>query len=294
MPKDDWLKVAILHDKTARYSPSNDSALHAFSESAARNNIYTTVIGKSDIDLLPNFDGLLIRATTHPGDTTYEFASLAEYLGMKVIDSCKAIQIGCNKIYQIEQFKKFNIPHPKTWLDDYSLGHEYWDRGILFPCVVKIPDSCFSQGVFKVKNIDEYKAILHDTRYENTKVCQEFIETKFDWRITVFNHSILFAMKYYMADEDWKIIKYDRNGEYITGKHECVKIEDIPTCVLVAAAKCDVIIDHGLYGIDIKEVDGKAYVIEINDNASIDASVEDGLEGEKIYATIMRYFLRQP
>ena len=31
----------------------------------------------------------------------------------------------------------------------------------------------------------------------------------------------------------------------------------------------------GLYGVDLKDVDGRAIVIEINDNPSIDAGVED-------------------
>lgn len=296
MPKDDWLKVAILYDKNARYSPSNDSAIDAFCEAALRFNIYPTIFDKSDIDLLFDFDGLLIRTTTHPSNEAYEFATLAEYIGIKVIDSCKAIQLGCNKIHQIEMFRKFNVSHPKTWFEMYSwvpyFNTQRVSESIVFPCVIKISDSCFSQGVYKCHNINEYNAKIKELGLGNNKIfaCQEFIETKYDWRITIFNHAILFAVKYYMAADDWKIVKYDRNGDYISGKHECVKIDDIPTCVLLAAAKCDEIITDGLFGIDIKEVDGKAYVIEINDNPSIDGGVEDELEGHKIYDTIMQSF----
>ena len=43
----------------------------------------------------------------------------------------------------------------------------------------------------------------------------------------------------------------------------------------------------GLYGIDVKEVEGKALVIEINDNPNIDFGVEDGLYGDLVYNTIL-------
>ncbi len=43
----------------------------------------------------------------------------------------------------------------------------------------------------------------------------------------------------------------------------------------------------GLYGIDIKEVNSKALVIEINDNPNIDAGVEDEYYGDKVYTDIL-------
>ena len=121
-------------------------------------------------------------------------------------------------------------------------------------------------------------------------VCQEFIETKFDWRIAIFNHQFLFAVKYHMVKDDWKIIKYDRKGNYIDGNHECVTYDNVPISVLALADKCSRFLTDGLYGIDIKETSDNVYVIEINDNPNIDAGVEDGIEGHKIYNTIMSYY----
>jgi len=40
-------------------------------------------------------------------------------------------------------------------------------------------------------------------------------------------------------------------------------------------------------------VNGKAYVIEINDNPSVEAGVEDDHLKEELYLTIMRSFLRR-
>lgn len=292
MPKDDWLKLAILYDKTSLYSPSNNSAIDAFCEASIRHNIYPTIIGKDDINILDEFDFLFIRDTTHINNYTYEFATYMELLGKKTIDSTRTISQGCNKIWQWEMFRENRISHPKTWLDKYSKNRIYWDEEIVFPCVIKIPDSCFSRGVYKCNNIDEYKSKLKElSKITNSLlVCQEFIETTFDWRITIFNNKFLFAIKYYMVDKDWKIIKYDRKGNYIDGNHECIKLDDVPPHVLALAAKCNKFLTDGLYGIDIKEVGDKAYVIEVNDNANIDAGVEDEIEGENIYNTIITWF----
>jgi glutathione synthase/RimK-type ligase-like ATP-grasp enzyme len=55
-----------------------------------------------------------------------------------------------------------------------------------------------------------------------------------------------------------------------------------------AALKSAKIMGKGLFGIDVKEVDGKALVIEINDNPNIDFGVEDGLYGDAVYTTILQ------
>lgn len=286
MPKDDWLRLAILYDENAKYSPSNNSAIDRFCESAVFNKIYPTIIKNTDgVDILHSFDGLFIRNTSHPSNPTFEFALEAERLGIKVVDNSTAILQGCNKIWQWEQFTKHKIPHPKTCVIDKN--KRYID--FTFPCILKIPDSCFSQGVFKARDKVEFDYLLHHISSPKV-VCQEFIETKFDWRITIFDNQFLFAVKYFMVQDDWKIIKYDRKGNYIDGNHECVAIADVPSHVLALAAKCNKFITNGLYGIDIKQVDDRAYVIEINDNANIDAGIEDGIEGDKIYDTIIRWF----
>jgi len=57
--------------------------------------------------------------------------------------------------------------------------------------------------------------------------------------------------------------------------------------------KAAAVVGDGLYGIDIKEVDKCAYVIEVNDNPSIDSGVEDLYLGEELYMQIMHEFLRR-
>jgi glutathione synthase/RimK-type ligase-like ATP-grasp enzyme len=45
--------------------------------------------------------------------------------------------------------------------------------------------------------------------------------------------------------------------------------------------------------VDLKQVGNKAVVIEVNDNPSIDAGVEDAHLGDTLYVNIMREFLRR-
>jgi glutathione synthase/RimK-type ligase-like ATP-grasp enzyme len=49
----------------------------------------------------------------------------------------------------------------------------------------------------------------------------------------------------------------------------------------------------GLYGVDLKEIDGKPYVVEVNDNPSLDAGSEDALLGPELYVAIAREFRRR-
>jgi glutathione synthase/RimK-type ligase-like ATP-grasp enzyme len=43
----------------------------------------------------------------------------------------------------------------------------------------------------------------------------------------------------------------------------------------------------GLYGVDLKEINGRAVVIEINDNPSIETGVEDKVLGQALYDAII-------
>ena len=52
-------------------------------------------------------------------------------------------------------------------------------------------------------------------------------------------------------------------------------------------------IGDGLYGVDLKADGKRVAVIEVNDNPSIDAGVEDAYLGDDLYRRIMEEFLRR-
>ena len=53
------------------------------------------------------------------------------------------------------------------------------------------------------------------------------------------------------------------------------------------------LIGDGLYGVDIKQLDGRCVVVEINDNPNLDAGNEDGILKDALYREVMGVFLRR-
>ena len=70
-------------------------------------------------------------------------------------------------------------------------------------------------------------------------------------------------------------------------------VEDAPPAVIKAAVKASLQMGHGLYGVDVKEARGMAYVIEVNDNPNIDAGIEDKFIGERMYDEVISVFRRR-
>ena len=53
------------------------------------------------------------------------------------------------------------------------------------------------------------------------------------------------------------------------------------------------LIGDGLYGVDLKEVDGRCFVMEVNDNPNIDAGNEDAVHGDALYRDVLGVFRRR-
>jgi glutathione synthase/RimK-type ligase-like ATP-grasp enzyme len=167
-------------------------------------------------------------------------------------------------------------------------------KAFTFPLILKQPDSAFSQGVKKVKNDEE----LNDTvkrmlDKSDLIIAQEFLPSPFDWRIGVIDRKPLYACKYYMANNHWQIIDSKKEGEGRYGNIETFDIKDVPPNVIETALKAANLIGDGLYGVDLKELDGKTYVIEVNDNPNLDAGLEDRVLKNDLYLKIMQVFLER-
>jgi glutathione synthase/RimK-type ligase-like ATP-grasp enzyme len=72
-----------------------------------------------------------------------------------------------------------------------------------------------------------------------------------------------------------------------------VPLTEVPSRVLRAGVRAANAIGDGLYGVDVKEVDGHAYVVEVNDNPNLESGVEDKIGGDEIYEAILRHFLER-
>ena len=51
--------------------------------------------------------------------------------------------------------------------------------------------------------------------------------------------------------------------------------------------------DTSAYGVDLKQIGRKCYVIEVNDNPTIESGVEDRILKDALYDTIMAEFVRR-
>jgi glutathione synthase/RimK-type ligase-like ATP-grasp enzyme len=122
-------------------------------------------------------------------------------------------------------------------------------------------------------------------------IAQEFLPTSFDWRVGIIDGQILYVCKYYMATEHWQIVNWTSEEQNKDGDVECIAESEAPPGLLKTALKATSLIGKSLYGVDMKEVEGKYYVIEINDNPNIDAGIEDKILKDKLYSTIMDVFL---
>jgi glutathione synthase/RimK-type ligase-like ATP-grasp enzyme len=120
-------------------------------------------------------------------------------------------------------------------------------------------------------------------------VVQSFLPTEFDWRVGVFDRQPLFVCRYYMADGHWQIYHH---GEQRTkeGESETIDVQHAPSDVIRLALKTANAIGDGLYGVDIKTVNGRHVVMEVNDNPNIDRGVEDAVLGDELYERIMKVF----
>ena len=162
---------------------------------------------------------------------------------------------------------------------------------LAFPLVLKIPDGSFSRGVIKVRDAGEYQQKASQMLEDSFIIlAQEFLPTSFDWRIGVLDGKPLFACKYHMARGHWQIYNHKAKGKTDMGGFETMRVGDAPQNIVKTAVRASLQMGRSLYGVDLKEVNGTPYVIEVNDNPNVDTGVEDKATGEEIYNTIISVF----
>lgn len=280
--------LAILFNPKDPAPPSNAKALKKFIDIAEKMNIYAEIIEPKDLSRLSSFDALFLRQSTEVNNEAYTFARKAQQEGIAIIDYPDAILKCCNKVYMAEALQNANISTPKTVIVHSNNRHLVLEKTGL-PCVLKAPDSTFSFGVKKAKDTKEYNTLVTEMLKESDLIiAQEFCPSDYDWRIGIIDNKPFFACKYYMAKGHWQIYNWKaKKKNEQDGDADCVAIEDVPKNVIDIAVKTAKLMGLGLYGIDIKVVDNKLMVIEINDNPNIDFGVEDAHYGDLIYTEIL-------
>lgn len=287
--------LAILTNPDNKCPPSNPKAIKNFVAAAEKIGLSTEVISKDDFSKLPEFDALFIRDTTAVNHFTYRFAQRAAAEGLVVIDDPESIIKCTNKVYLAELLIKANIPRPKTIIAHRD-NQEIIPSILGFPCVLKQPDSSFSQGVVKVNNVEELKEKL-DTFLDRSDliIAQEYMPTEFDWRVGILDRTPLFVCKYYMSKGHWQIVHWhaDHKLGWEAGDVEALPLHLVPEKVLKIALRAANLVGSGFYGVDLKEKNGRIVVVEINDNPDVEAGCEDAVLKDKLYLMIMKSILKR-
>ena len=180
--------LAILVNPQEKAAPSNKKAIANFVEAAEKQGCYVELITKDDYSRIGEFDAFFIRETTAVNHHTYRMARRAQRDGLAVIDSPESILKCANKVYLAELLTLSKVPTPKT-ITIHSENIKGVEKKLGFPCVLKLPDSSFSQGVVKVSSAEEMKVKLREMmKISDLIIAQEFLPTSYDWRVGVLNN----------------------------------------------------------------------------------------------------------
>ncbi|MDY0101038.1 MAG: GNAT family N-acetyltransferase [Bacilli bacterium] len=287
--------LAILVDEDELTPPSDLIALKYFKEAAESIGFYTEFLHKYDYHRIGQFDALFIRTNTSVHNFTYKFSRLAYAEGLIVIDDPWSILQCSNKLYFHESMKKIKVATPKTLFVSRKTKFADIISELKLPLVLKQPDSASSLGVFKVETEVELEKMLKQLFKKSALiVAQEYLKTTFDWRVGVLDGEALYVCKYYMAKNHWQIFHWQNNHQKVSyGRVETLLVEDVDLKLIRLALKAASRFGSGLYGVDIKEVSGQYYVVEVNDNPSIEHNIEDKVLGKKLYLKIVQNILNK-
>lgn len=293
-PKTVWRwDLAILVDPQEADPPSDDKALQRFQRAARQRGVRCERLTRDDFGRVGEFDALFLRTTTRVDDYTYRFSRRAAAEGLVVIDDPHSILRCTNKVYLAELLTRARLLIPRTVVVHGDNLDEAAEQ-LGFPSILKLPDSSFSQGVVRAEDREAFERRAREFLEDSDLViAQEFLPTDFDWRVGVLEGRPLYVCKYHMARAHWQIIKRDSRGRARAGKVVALPLGEAPTAVVETAVRAAGLIGDGLYGVDLKESDARVYVIEVNDNPSLDAGYEDAVEGDALYGRILDVFVER-
>lgn len=286
--------LAILHDADNLLPASNAAALQKFAEAGQKLGIRTEIIGRDDLERLGHFDGLFIRDNTFINHYTYRFSRRAAAEGLVVIDDPDSILRCNNKVYLAELLPRHGIPVPQTLLVHRG-NVESIVATLGLPCVLKQPDSSLSLGVVKASSENQLNALVAGLLEKSELiVAQQYLPTEFDWRVGILDRQPLFVCKYFMVPGHWQIVRHAAgHPHYEEGPTQCLPLLQAPAAVIRLALKAANLMGDGFYGVDLKQVGRRYFVIEVNDNPNVDAGNEDSVTGEELYLYIMSVFARR-
>ncbi len=287
-------RIACFVEKYNFSDPREEAALQNFKSTAEKQGNDFQFLFREDISDVPKYDAVFIRATTDPLNTAYVVSKTAWELGLKVVDDPESITVCGNKIHQYALFEKYDVPRiPTVFLSKDELHHkkinEIFEK-LGKPVVIKAPYTSFSKYVEKAACETSFRDVAKRFfKKSDVLAGQQFTPTAFDWRVGVLNNDVLYVCKYMIPKGRWKHgAKLRGKSTVVWGRTVSLHKEEMPPRLREVALKACSVVGKGLYGVDIKEVNGDFVVVEVNDNPSIYAGYEDN-KAKDLYGKIINY-----
>ena len=230
-----------------------------------------------DITKIPKMDALFIRARTDPMNVTYVAARMAEFHGIPVIDDPDSIQICGDKINMYSHLirkrtSRSRRPSFSRKTTSRSNGSRRLFDKLGTPLIVKEPSTSFSLRVEKVMDIAGFFQVA-------TKVHQD---VGLDRRPAVRGEHVRLAGRRAWRKTPVCLQVHDPLGDLqdpgigerpyrvLRGRERSRERTCRPHVIQLGIDAADAI-GNGLYGVDIKNNNGDACVIEVNDNPSLES-----------------------
>lgn len=272
-------------------------ALERFKEAAIGRGHSFEFITKRSLQRIPLYDALFIRATTDPSYTAYIASKIAWENGLRVLDNPHSIEVCGNKIHMYKLLERGGVRFIPTL---YLFKEELHQKAVeeVFeklgrPVVLKAPYTSFSRYVEKTASDEGFTRICKRFfRRSDVIVAQKFMPTSFDWRVGVLGNEILYLCKYTIPNGRWKHgTKIRGSNRIVWGGTKTLFRDEAPTELRELALSACKAIGDGLFGVDLKEIDGDFIVVEVNDNPSIYAKEEDR-KNPDVYGKIIDYLTK--
>jgi glutathione synthase/RimK-type ligase-like ATP-grasp enzyme len=286
-------RLGIFVDRKTLSSAEQLNALIRCRDTAEEMGHGAEFIFPVDIRKIPQMDGLFIRARTDPMNVTYVASRMASFAGIPVIDDPSSIQICSDKVNMYSCLMQHGVEIPRTiFVSQRAFSPEmareiFEDLGS--PLIVKEPSTSFSLRVEKVT--DPAGLVQVARRYFKMSdwiVAQEFVESTYDWRVGVLGGKFLYACKYIIPSQTFKI-QDSVNGHIVYCGVQSVPPDLVPADVRELGVAAGKAIGKGLYGVDIKEGRAGPCVIEVNDNPSLEGGEDTAYPG--VYREIVHTLL---
>lgn len=224
-------------------------------------------------------DALFIRSRTDPLNISFIASKMAEMHDIPVIDDPRSIQICSDKVNMYLHLIKANVPVPRTeFVRKGDFGVEKITRileSMSGSMILKEPSTTLGNRVKKVTSpSDAHRIAGSYLKMSDWIIAQEYIESDEDWKIGVLDGELLYACRYVLPTESQKIVASEE-GEIPDYASESVPREMVPVETIDLAVRAAKAIGKGLYSVDIKQRGGRQFVIEVNDNPSLDSGEDE-------------------